>query len=59
MPTWLLPLLMQLPAILADIGSIIQAIEGGTATPEQRTKLQVYSGLMKGINDTLSYHVGV
>ena len=56
MPAWLLPLIAQLPQIIAEIEAVIQAIGGGTASQNQLDKLAAHSAAVDGINGLVSYY---
>jgi hypothetical protein len=60
MPNWvlILQIIEALPAVTQAIIDIIKEIQanGGTATPEQLTKLAVYSQFGKASHELLNYH---
>lgn len=56
MPTWLVALLEQLPALIEAINAIITGANGNP-TPADKEQIAVYSATIHGINRALAYHV--
>lgn len=55
MPTWLVALLAELPALIAAINSIISAANGNP-TSAQMAQIAVYSATINGIMQAVAYH---